>query len=149
MNRLASAIAGGVAGTSVLSLLMLLLDVQTRSALGIFAAIARFVRLPGQLALGFLLFVLVGVVAWPLVFIAVVERIPTEDPAAAGVLFAVPLWAAFVLIGRGTLVGGALFVYAGFSLLAHLAYGYVLGAVFEHFAGTVPAADRRAPGGVR
>lgn len=135
MNKATSAVAGGVAGTSVLSLLLLLIDVETRSAVHIFRAIARFVGLPGQLAVGFVLFFLAGAVAWPLVFVAVEEHIPRQDHAARGLVFALPLWAAFVVVGRGPITGALLVVYAGFTLLAHLAYGFVLGAVYGHLSG--------------
>lgn len=130
MHRVVGAVAGGIAGTAVLSLLLLLLEVETRSAVGIFGAIARFVRLPGELALGFLIFVLAGSLAWPLLFVAVQGSLPMADPATRGMAFAIPLWVAFVIAGRGD-IGGPLFVvYVGFTLLAHLAYGFTLGAVY-------------------
>lgn len=134
MDRLPSAVVGGVVGTAVLSLLLLLFDVQTRSALGIFAAIARFVGLPGQLALGFVLFALVGILVWPVLFLVLFEYLPRPDPAASGVVFAVPLWGAFVVIGRGDLVGVPLLIYAGGTLLAHLTYGFTVGAVTDYLA---------------
>jgi len=148
MRRPANALAGGVAGTAVLSLLLLFLDVETREALGIFEAIARFAGMPGQIALGFVVFVAAGVVAWPLLFLAVEDYIPREDPAAAGLLFGLVLWIPFAVVGRGDLSGPALFVYLAFTLLAHLAYGFVLGAVTVHLADptrdSVPSGGRRA-----
>jgi hypothetical protein len=129
MDRPASVVAGGVAGTALLSLLLFILDVETRSAVGIFEAIARFVGVSGQPVLGFALFVLAGILAWPLLFMAVEPYIPRSDPAAKGAIFAIPLWAAFVFISRGDMTGPLFVVYASFTLLAHLAYGFTLGAV--------------------
>jgi len=131
MNRPASAIAGGVAGTAVLLLLLLLLEVETRSAIPVFEVIARFVGTPGDQAVGFVLFTIAGVVAWPLLFIALEPRIPRgPDPASRGVVLGTALWLAFVVTGRGEIGGSLLIIYAGFTLLAHWAYGFTLGAVY-------------------
>lgn len=131
MNRPFSAIAGGVAGTAVLSLLMILTEVQTRSQIEIFEVIARFVGLPGRIVIGFALFVVAGVFAWPLLFVALEPYIPRgPDPAARGLVFAFVLWIAFVITGRGEIDWPLLVVYAGLTLLAHLAYGFTLGAVY-------------------
>ncbi|MFC6961259.1 DUF6789 family protein [Halocatena marina] len=131
MNRPSSAIAGGIAGTAILSLLMILLEVQTRSQVHIFDAIARFVGLPNNILIGFVLFVAAGVFAWPLLFIALEPYIPRgPDPAARGIVFAFVLWLAFVIAGRGSIGWPLIIVYAGLTLLAHLAYGFTLGAVY-------------------
>lgn len=139
MNRAARAVAGGVAGTAVLSLLLLLLEVETREVLELFHAIARFAGVPGQLTVGFILFVLAGVIAWPLLFVAVERYIPLSDEAERGMVFVVPLWIAFVIIGWGSLstaclsdseCATSLLVYAGGTLLAHLTYGFTVGAVY-------------------
>lgn len=144
MHRLLRAIAGGVAGTALLSLLLLMLQVETRSAVEVFAAIARFVGVPGELTLGFLVFLLAGSVAWPLLFTVVERALPFEDPASRGMAFALPLWVAFVVVGRGDMNGSLLAVYASFTLLAHLAYGYTLGAVYARLADPDEIVVRRA-----
>lgn len=116
-----------------MSLLFVLLEVQTRSAIGLFAVIARFVGLPGELYLGFFFYVVAGSVLWPLLFLALERYIPLgPDPAARGMVFGAVLWVPFVIVGRGDLTGPILVVYASFTLLAHLAYGFSMGAVYEH-----------------
>jgi len=131
VNRALCAVAGGGAGTTVLSALLLLLEVETRSAIQIFAVIARFVGTPGNQTIGFLLFVAAGVFAWPLLFLAVEDYLPRgPDPAARGVVFATALWLVFVITGRGTLRGPLLAVYVGYTLFAHWGYGFTLGAVY-------------------
>lgn len=136
MDRVPSVIAGGVAGTAVLSLLLLLLEVQTREQILVFDVIARFVRLPDQQAVGFLVFLLAGIVAWPLVFIAVEPYLPLgPDPAARGVAMAIPLWIAFAITGRGGIAGPLLIVYVALTFVAHVAYGWVMGAVYAHLHG--------------
>lgn len=132
MNRALSAIAGGVAGTAILSLGLIVTDVETGYQIGIFEAIAEFVGTPQRLALGFVLFVLAGVLAWPLVFLVVESALPGDrDPAMAGMALAVLLWAAFVIAGSAGVSGALLIPYLAFTFVAHLAYGYTLGAVYD------------------
>lgn len=143
MNRPASAVAGGIAGTTVMSTLLLLLEVETRSAIQIFDVIARFVGTPGDSAVGFVLFALAGVVAWPLLFVALESYIPRgPDPAARGVVYASLLWIVFVVTGRGDLQGPVLVIYVAYTLFAHWAYGFTLGAVYGRFVDR-PAEWRR------
>lgn len=136
MNRAVSAILGGAVGTAVMSVVLAMIEVEARYAIGIFEAIARFARVPGEPALGFLVYVLVGTVAWPLLFLGLEQYVPLElDPAVAGMLMGTVLWFAFAVIGRGDVGGPLLLVYLTFTLLAHLAYGFVLGAVYARFSG--------------
>lgn len=135
MNRLASVITGGIAGTGTMAVVLVLMEVQTRNAIGIFAVIARFVRLPGELALGFLVYAVVGSVVWPLVFVAIERYIPRgPDPAVRGMVFALVLWIPFVITGRGDLTGPVIVIYGAFTLLAHLVYGFTMGAVYASLA---------------
>lgn len=131
MNRVASAIGGGIASTAVISLLLLLLEVETRSAMELFYVIARFIGTPDNPALGFVLFVAAGVVAWPLLFLALEPYLPRgPDPAARGVVFASVLWVTFVITGRGDVSGPLLVFFAAYTLLAHWLYGFTLGVVY-------------------
>ena len=136
MNRALSAVLGGVVGTAVMSVVLAMIEVEARYAIGIFEAIARFARVPGEPALGFLIYVLVGTLAWPLLFLSLEEYVPLDlDPAVAGMLMGTVLWFAFAIIGRGDMGGPLLLVYLSFTLLAHLAYGFALGAVYAKFSG--------------
>ncbi|MFC5971339.1 DUF6789 family protein [Halomarina salina] len=136
MDRVPSVIAGGVAGTAVLSLLLILLEVQTREQILVFDVIARFVGVPGQQTVGFVIFLIAGIVAWPLVFLAIEDYIPGgPDPAARGVVLSIPLWIAFDIAGRGDIAGPLLLVYIALTFVAHVAYGWVMGAVYAHLHG--------------
>lgn len=133
MDRVPSVVAGGVAGTAMLTLSLLLLEVQTREQIRMFDVIARFVGLPQQTTVGFILFVLAGVLAWPLLFLAIEGYLPFgPDPAARGAVMAVALWIAFAYAGRGALSGPLLLIYAGYTFFAHIAYGFILGAVYAY-----------------
>lgn len=143
MNRGRSALAGGIAATAVMSLLLVLLEAETRSALEVFYVIARFVGTPTDPATGFALFVAAGVLAWPLLFVALEPYLPRgPDPAARGVVFATILWVPFVILGRGDIGGPLVVFYAVYTLVAHWAYGFTLGAVYARLLDGGPA-----PGG--
>ena len=139
MNRSGSAVVGGVVGTALMSLVFVLMEVQTRYVLHIFDVIARFVRRPGEPYVGFLLFAVAGAVVWPLLFVALIDYIPRgPDPAVQGMVFALPLWVAFAITGRGDVAWPTLLIYATFTLFAHLVYGFALGAVYASLADVGP-----------
>ncbi|WP_132058707.1 DUF6789 family protein [Halorussus amylolyticus] len=131
MNKAFRAVAGGVAGTAVLTLGLVVTDVETGYRIGIFETIANFVGTPGQVTLGFALFVLAGVFAWPLVFVAVEGYLPGgPDPAVRAIPFAFVLWVAFVLTAPPGIDFPLIIPYLALTLAAHLAYGYIVGAVY-------------------
>lgn len=135
MNRTASAIVAGGVGTAVMSVILVMIEVEARYAVGIFEAIARFARVPGEPFLGFLVYAAVGTVAWPLLFLSLEPYVPAQlDPAVAGMGLGTLLWVAFAVIGRGDAGGAVLLIYLTFTLLAHLAYGFTLGAVFARLS---------------
>lgn len=140
MNRWLSAVAGGIGGISVMSVLLLLLDVETRSAVGIFDAIARFVGMGGATALGFVIFFLAGALLWPVLFVAVEDYLPGgPDPAWRGIAFSVVLWVAFLLINLGSVTGPIVILFALYTLAAHAVYGFTMGAVYARLTGSGPA----------
>lgn len=138
MHRAVRAIAGGAAGMAIMTLILLIGEAEVRFQLGVPQAISRFVGTPGQTLLGFLLFFAVGIIAWPLLFVALeryLSRVPGgDDPAIRGMVFAVLLWVSFVILGSGGLTGTILVLYLAFTFIAHLAYGFTLGAVYERLS---------------
>ncbi|MFB9808184.1 DUF6789 family protein [Haladaptatus pallidirubidus] len=129
----------GIVSTGLMLFIFTIAEAETRFALGVPAAVAEFVGMPGQLYLGFAVFVFAGVVVWPLLFAAIDDNlrvIPAgEDVGIRGIVFALILWAAFLLLGSaGLQLEGPFFVlYLVFTLLAHLAYGYSLGILYARF----------------
>jgi hypothetical protein len=135
MHRALRAVAGGVVGTLVLGFFLLVLDTQARGALSIGSVIGRFLGISGPPVLAIALFTVLTVVGWPALFVAVEEYLPFgPDPAARGVAFAAIVGVAFVVVGRGPIRGPILVLYVGFSLLAHLAYGFAFGSVYGRLA---------------
>lgn len=153
MNRIAGGILGGATGISVMSVVFLMLEAETREQIQAFDAVARYVGMPGNTFVGFVTFAFVGTVIWPLLFVAIEPYFPFDDPPSNGMILGVVLWIAFFVLGRGTISGPLLAVFAGFTLLAHLAYGFLLGAFYDRFSDapestadrTAADVDRNAP----
>ncbi|MDS0280672.1 DUF6789 family protein [Haloarcula onubensis] len=142
MNRPFSAIVGGFVGTAAMSVVLTILEVEVRYGLGVFDAIARFVRVPGDPVLGFAIYVFVGTFGWPLLFCSLERYVPlTLDPAVAGTLLGTVLWLGFAIIGRGALDGVVLLVYLATTLVAHLVYGFSMGAVYAELAARPSPSD--------
>ncbi len=135
MDPVRRVIGGGVAGTIVMTVVLVIAEIEARFELGIGGAIAQYAGVADQPALGLLVFLLVGMVVFPLVFLkleAPLSRVPGgSDPAIRGMAFSLPLWAVFILIGSPDLgsLRGAL--HLSFTLFAHLLYGFTLGAVYH------------------
>ncbi|WP_458207612.1 DUF6789 family protein [Haladaptatus sp. NG-SE-30] len=129
----------GVLSTGLMVFIFLVAEAEARFNLGVPAAIAKFVRMPGQLYLGFIVFVLAGIVLWPLVFAAIegyLTALPGgEDVGIRGIVFALLLWVAFLVLGSAglKLAGPFLVLYLVFTLIAHVVYGYSLGVLYGRF----------------
>lgn len=131
MQRVWRAILGGVAATLVMSIALLMLEVQTRARLALYEALARLFGVPDSVGLGFVVFAFFGVFVWPLLFALVESRLPPSgDPAVSGMLFASVLWLGFLLLGTTELIVHLLPFYAVVTLLVHLVYGFTLGLVY-------------------
>lgn len=135
MNRFLRAITAGVAATTILSLIFLFSQVQTRSQLGAPEAIARFVGMPDQHVVGFLIFAAAGIFVWPVVFVfaqgALAQLPGGNDVAMRGMIFGLLLWVAFLVLGTGELTWPFIILYLFFTLVGHLAYGFTLGFGYE------------------
>jgi len=146
VNRIAGGILGGATGISVMSVVFLMLEVETREQVRAFDAVARYVGMPGNTFIGFITFAFVGTVIWPLLFVAIEPYFPFDDSPSNGMILGAVLWIAFFILGRGDITGPLLAVFAGFTLLAHLAYGFLLGAFYDRFGNSPePTPDRPEP----
>lgn len=122
----------------MLSVVLVIAEVEARFELGIAATLSRYAGVADQPALGLLVFLLAGMVVFPLAFLALedsLRRLPGgRDPAIRGMAFSLPLWVVYVAIGTPdlTTLDGALRL--SFTLFAHLLYGFTLGAVYHSLA---------------
>ena len=131
MHRILRATGSGVIATTVMIFALLIIDVETRSKLSLFEALARFFGVSGHVGLGVILFLVFGILVWPVVFVYVNGYLPPEnDPAVKGMLFATVLWIAFILIGSAQMDVILVLFYLVVTLLAHLAYGFTLGLLY-------------------
>lgn len=134
VNDPLSGIAGGVAGTTAMTLALFIADAFTGFAIRPFQEIAVLVGTPENVFLGFLVFVAAGSVAWPLLFVALCEFLPGGTDATKGVVFATVLWLSFALAFSSGLGGLALVVYLVLTWAAHAIYGLTLGTVYDRLA---------------
>ncbi|WP_227376976.1 DUF6789 family protein [Haladaptatus halobius] len=129
----------GVLSTGLMVFIFLVAEAEARFELGVPAAVAKFVGMPNRLYLGFIVFVMFGAVVWPLLFAAIEGRMTSlpggDDIGIRGIIFALVLWVAFLVLGSAglQLAGPFLVLYLVFSLIAHLAYGYSLGVLYGRF----------------
>lgn len=131
MKKRWRALLSGAAGTLAMTTVFLVIDVETRARLLLFEALARFFGVPERVGLGFLVFVVFGVVVWPLLFATLEPRLPPQgDAAVSGMLFATVLWVGFVLIGTSEIVVLLFPFYAAVTLVVHLVYGFTMGLVY-------------------
>ena len=57
-----------------------------------------------------------------------------NDAATQGLLFGLVLWVAFLVLGTGELTWPFVLLYLFFTLVGHLAYGFILGFGYDRLA---------------
>ena len=129
-----NAVPGGVAGTIVMTLMaMYVAPMLTGMPMDIAAMLAGMMGM--SWTMGMVGHLMMGIVVFPLIYVFVVyDRVP-GSPLVRGLIWGVALWIAAVLVimpmaGAGFLmanIGGMMAVMA--SLMAHLVYGGLLGAI--------------------
>lgn len=134
MRDIVSALVSGVVGTAVVVVTLYVGDALTGFALDPFGPLSRFVGEESDPVVGFLLFAAIGVFAWPFLFLTLVEYLPGGPDVLSGLLFGVVLWVGFVVAFAPAIGPVSLVVYLFVTLVAHLAYGFVLGEVYQRFA---------------
>lgn len=126
--------AGGLAGVAAMTGVLFI-----ASQLGVFdfakfTSLGRPLGVDSSVGIGFAIFLVNGMVPWPLLFAAIMEYLPGNRPPVSGLVFGTALWTGFVIAFYGGYGGIDLWLYLGLTLAAHWAYGGVLGAVFEYLA---------------
>lgn len=131
------AVAGAV-GVAVMTMVLLVaqslggFEMSSLAMLGEMTGIQAIA--PGYATLiGYLLFLAGGMVTWPLLFASIGHYLPGETNPRQGIFLGFVLWTGFVLAFYTGYSGLQLAVYAVFTLLGHLAYGFCLGAVLDYF----------------
>jgi hypothetical protein len=131
------AVAGavGVAGMTMVLLVAETLDGFQMESLAMLGEMTGIQAIAPQYAtrIGYLLFLAGGMVTWPLLFASLGHYLPGETNPRQGVFLGFVLWTGFVLAFYTGYAGAELLVYVVATLIAHLVYGFCLGAVLEYF----------------
>jgi len=130
---------GGLVGTAVMTAVLLVGATLGAFDLDSFSVLAQLtgadVLLPSNpAAVGYVIFLGGGMVTWPLLFVSIGSYLPGETYAARGLPYGFVLWTGFVLAFYDGYTGILLVVYLALTLLAHFAYGFSLGAVFDYLS---------------
>jgi len=130
--EITKAALGGVAGTIVMTMMMMFVaPIMTGMPMDIAAMLGGML---GGYTMGMIAHIMMGVVIFPLIYVFIYTYLP-GTPIVRGLIWGVILWAAAVVIvmpmaGAGFLlsnIGGMIAVMA--ALMGHLVYGGLLGAI--------------------
>jgi len=131
---------GGLVGTSAMTIGLFVASTLNAFDMTAFASLAELTGLnvlfpANALAVGYLIFLAGGMITWPLLFAATAPYLPGDRFATKGIPYGFVLWTGFVLAFADGIGGGlvTLGLYAVLTLLAHFAYGFTLGSVFDYF----------------
>lgn len=127
--------AGGLVGTALMTVVLFVGTALGGFKPSSFDALAQLINLdalaPGA-PLGYLIFLGGGMTTWPLLFASVEAYLPGTTIRQRGIPFGTVLWTGFVIAFYEGYTGTSLFVYLVSTLVAHWAYGFGLGAVFDY-----------------
>lgn len=127
--------AGGLVGTALMMVVLLFAESLGAFSRSSFADLTELVGLTGyvpEVTFGFLLFLLGGMVPWPLLFASLREYLPGDSWPVNGLFFATALWTGFVGAFYPGVGGLTLALYLVLTLVAHWVYGVSLGLVFNY-----------------
>ena len=128
---------GGLVGTAALTVGLFVaasLGAFDMNAFGTLTELTGFNDLfaVNATALGYVLFLLGGMVMWPLLFASAGAYLPGEKYATKGIPFGFVLWTGFAPAFYEGYTGLTLVLYLLLTLGAHFSYGFTLGAVFDY-----------------
>jgi hypothetical protein len=141
LARALAGIAGGVAGTMLMTGVLFLVNATLSPGIDVFGTLAELAGVGNEPALGLGLFFGAGAFAWPLLFVTLGAYLPSATRPRQGIVFAAILWTGFVVAFYSRYAGLDLVVFLAFSVVTHLAYGWVLGFVSARLTGQYEAPE--------
>ena len=129
--------AGGLVGTAMSTVVLLIAQSLGAFNLTDFAILTELVGLEGYVPpvlFGYVMFLGGGMFPWPLLFASLKAYLPGQSSPISGAFFGGAMWTGFVLAFYSGQSGLGLVLYAVLTLVAHVVYGFGLGAVFDYFA---------------
>jgi hypothetical protein len=135
---------GGAVGTGLMTLVFMAASTLGAFDLTSFTVLAEMSGMASVApqyanAVGYVIFLLGGMVTWPLLFASMGRYLPGETFAKAGAFYGFILWTGFVFAFYAGYDGIQLPLYVVASLVAHVAYGFGLGSVLDYLG------DREQP----
>ncbi|WP_129113436.1 DUF6789 family protein [Halegenticoccus tardaugens] len=130
---------GGLVGTTVMTVVLLIGTTLGAFEVGSFATLSELIGLNALLPLdpvagGYVLFLLNGMITWPLLFASIGSYLPGTKYATKGIPYGMVLWTGFVMAFYTGQSGIAFVLYLFLTLLGHVAYGFSLGSVFDYLS---------------
>ena len=141
LERAAGGIAGGIVGTTLMTGVLFLVNATLTPGIDVFGTLAELAGVGGSPTLGLALFFGAGTFAWPLLFVTLGAYLPGATRPQQGIVFAAVLWTGFVVAFASRYAGFDLVVFVAFSVVTHLAYGWVLGFVSARLTGQYEAGE--------
>ena len=129
--------AGGMVGTAMMTVVLLFAESLGAFNRASFAQVTELIGLEAyvpSVTFGFLVFLLGGMIPWPLLFASLLSYLPGERMPVSGIFFGTALWTGFALAFWDGFLGLTLVLYLVLTLLAHWVYGASLGLVFEYLS---------------
>lgn len=145
MSRVKQGIIVGFFGTLAFSVLEAVNILFLKMFLPFPEIIARFIGMPGNLAVGWALHFAIGTLILGPLFVYLYPKLPSNTPIARGIIFAVACWVGLLLMvtmggDRRLFSGSDGFGVFGFMLLCHMVFGGVMGNVLSR----LQAREKRA-----
>ncbi|MFC6953184.1 DUF6789 family protein [Halorubellus litoreus] len=141
LERAAGGIAGGIVGTMLMTGVLFIVNATLTPGIDVFGTLAELAGVGDAPAVGLALFFGAGMFAWPLLFVTLGAYLPGATRPQQGIVFAAVLWTGFITAFYTRYAGFDLLVFVVFSIVTHLAYGWVLGFVSARLTGQYEAPE--------
>ncbi len=141
MERAVGGIAGGIVGTMLMTGVLFLVNATLTPGIDVFGTLAELAGVGNAPVLGIGLFFGAGTFAWPLLFVTLGAYLPGATKPQQGIVFAAVLWLGFITAFYSRYAGFDLVVFFVFSIVTHIAYGWVLGFVSARLTGQYEAPE--------
>lgn len=144
MNRIVAGAVAGFVATVVLSAMMVVKDMMgIMPELDVIAMLGAMTGVAA--AIGWVMHFMIGTVAWGAGFALVSDRLPGGSAVMRGIVFGVAAWLAMMIAvmpmaGAGLFGLGLGIMAPVMTLMLHVVFGAVLGAVFQTIAAPGEAA---------
>jgi hypothetical protein len=130
---------GGLVGTAAMTVVLLVGATVGAFSMDAFSVIAditgtAFLLPADAAAIGYVMFLVGGMVVWPLMLASIGNYLPGRTFAEKGAGFGVVLWTGFAPAFHADQSGLLLVVYLLVTLVGHVVYGFSMGSVFDYLS---------------